>query len=98
MEIKINHGEQMVVSLTGRLDTVTSVEFTKRMEAEKVDEKLVIIDMSNLEYISSAGLRALLALKKVLIPQGKELEVHNLSPICQEVFKVTGFKNILTVK
>lgn len=98
MEINIAHGEQMVVSLTGRLDTVTSVEFTKRMEEEKVDEKLVIIDMSNLEYISSAGLRALLALKKALAPQGKELEVHNLSPICQEVFKVTGFKNILTVK
>jgi len=98
MEINITHGEQMVVSLNGRLDTVTSVDFTKRMQEEKVEEKLVIIDMTNLEYISSAGLRALLALKKTLASEGKELEVHNLSPICQEVFKVTGFKNILTVK
>ncbi|MBE6136581.1 MAG: STAS domain-containing protein [Erysipelotrichaceae bacterium] len=98
MEINITHGEQMVVSLNGRLDTVTSVDFTKRMQEEKVEEKLVIIDMTNLEYISSAGLRALLALKKTLALEGKELEVHNLSPICQEVFKVTGFKNILTVK
>lgn len=98
MEINIKHGEQLVVYLSGRLDTVTSVDFTNRMNAEKIDEKLVIIDMSDLEYISSAGLRALLAVKKSLAPQGKELEVHNLSPICQEVFKVTGFKNILTVK
>ena len=98
MEINIKHGEQLVVSLSGRLDTVTSVEFTNRMNQEKIEEKLVIIDMKDLEYISSAGLRALLAVKKSLAPQGKELEVHNLSPICQEVFKVTGFKNILTVK
>lgn len=98
MEINITHGEELRVSLKGRLDTVTSVDFLNAMEAEKVDEKLVVIDMTDLEYISSAGLRALLAVKKNLAPQGKELEVHNLSPICQEVFKVTGFKNILTVK
>ena len=55
-------------------------------------------DMKDLEYISSAGLRALLALKKTLVAEGKELEIHNLNAICQEVFKVTGFSNILTVK
>ena len=98
MDINVKHGEEMVVSLKGRLDTVTSVEFSKKMEEEKVEEKVVIIDMTDLEYISSAGLRALLALKKALAPEGKELIVTNLSPICQEVFKVTGFKNILTVK
>ena len=54
--------------------------------------------MKELEYISSAGLRALLALKKNLASQNKELEIHNLNPVCQEVFKVTGFNNVLTVK
>ena len=98
MDINVKHGEEMVVSLKGRLDTVTSVEFSKKMEEEKVEEKVVIIDMTDLEYISSAGLRALLAFKKARAPEGKELIVTNLSPICQEVFKVTGFKNILTVK
>lgn len=98
MEIKITHKEAMEVALKGRLDTVTSVDFTAALEKEEVKEKLVIIDMKELEYISSAGLRALLALKKTLSSDGKELEIHNLNPVCQEVFKVTGFNNVLKVK
>ena len=98
MEISINHGEQLVVALKGRLDTVTSVDFTNAMNAEEVNEALVVVDMKELEYISSAGLRSLLALKKNLSLKGKELEIHNLNAVCQEVFKVTGFNNVLTVK
>lgn len=98
MEININHGNELVVSLVGRLDTVTSVEFSKALEKEEISENVVIVDMKDLEYISSAGLRALLSLKKTLAASKKELEIHNLNPVCQEVFKVTGFNNILKVK
>lgn len=98
MEISINHGQELVVSLKGRLDTVTSVDFSDALAKEEIKENVVIIEMKELEYISSAGLRALLALKKSLSSQKKELEIHNLNPVCQEVFKVTGFNNILTVK
>lgn len=98
MEISIKHEKELVVSLKGRLDTVTSVDFTERMNKEEIKEEVIIIDMKELEYISSAGLRALLALKKSLSASKKELEIHNLNPICQEVFKVTGFNNVLTVK
>ena len=98
MEISINHGADLVISLQGRLDTVTSVEFTDALAKEEIKEALVIIDMKELEYISSAGLRALLALKKSLAASNKSLEIHNLNPVCQEVFKVTGFNNVLTVK
>ena len=98
MEISINHGAELVVSLKGRLDTVTSVEFSEALAKESFKEDVVIIDMKELEYISSAGLRALLALKKTLAGLNKELEIHNLNPVCQEVFKVTGFNNVLTVK
>lgn len=98
MEISINHGADLVISLQGRLDTVTSVEFTDALAKEEIKEAKVIINMKELEYISSAGLRSLLALKKNLASQNKELEIHNLNPVCQEVFKVTGFNNVLTVK
>ena len=98
MEISINHGNELVVCLKGRLDTITSVDFSNALAKEEINENLVIIDMKELEYISSAGLRALLALKKSLAASNKGLEIHNLNPVCQEVFKVTGFKNILTVK
>ena len=98
MEISINHGEQLVVALKGRLDTVTSVDFTEALSKEDIKEEMVVIEAKDLEYISSAGLRALLALKKSLASSKKELEIHHLNPVCQEVFKVTGFNNILTVK
>lgn len=98
MEISINHGNELVISLKGRLDTVTSRELLDAFAKEEVKENLLIMDMKELEYISSAGLRALLAMKKELASKGKEFEVHNLNNICQEVFKVTGFSNILIVK
>ena len=98
MEININHGDNFVISLSGRLDTVTSLSFSEAVAKEEIKEKLVIVDMKEVEYISSAGLRALLALKKQLLKDNKELEIHNLNSVCQEVFKVTGFSNVLTVK
>ena len=98
MEISINHDKQLVIALKGRLDTVTSVEFSDALAKEEFKEDVVVVDMKELEYISSAGLRALLALKKTLAGLNKELEIHNLNPVCQEVFKVTGFINVLTVK
>ncbi len=98
MEINIMHGEQLVFALNGRLDTVTSNELLDAFAKEEVKEEMVIVDMKDLEYISSAGLRALLAMKKELVQKGKSFEVHNLNSVCKEVFKVTGFVNILTVK
>ena len=98
MEISINHGVELVITIKGRLDTVTSTEFTSAVEKEEIKEGVVVIEAKDLEYISSAGLRALLALKKSLASQNKELEIHHLNPVCQEVFNVTGFNNILTVK
>ncbi len=98
MEIKINHGETMVITLKGRLDTVTSAEFSNALKQEKIEENLVIIDFTDVEYISSAGLRVLLALKYELEEQGKMLEIHNINAVVREIFKVTGFINALTVK
>ena len=98
VEIKISHGEKMVISLSGRLDTVTSQDLLNAFNGEEIKESLVVVDMKELEYISSAGLRALLAMKKDLSAKGKQLEICNLNNICLEVFKVTGFLNILTVK
>ena len=98
MEINVKHGEQLVISLKGRLDTIASEKLVEAFNNEEVKEQLVIVDMQELEYISSAGLRALLAMKKELVSKKKQLEIHNLNSICQEVFKVTGFLNVLTVK
>ena len=98
MEIGVNHGENLVFSIKGRLDTVTSPELLEAFEKEEIAENLVIIDFAALDYISSAGLRVLLSIKKELDAKGKSLEIHNLNEVVKEVFKVTGFGNVLTVK
>ena len=98
MEIVINHKEYLEVLLTGRLDTTTSVELDSKMKETEIKENLVVLDFTNLEYISSAGLRVLLSLKKTLEANGKALEIHNINEIVKEVFNVTGFINVLTIK
>ena len=98
MEINVKHDEQLVFALKGRLDTLTSKDLLDAFSNEQINEQLVIVDMKELEYISSAGLRALLAMKKELVANQKQLEIHNLNNICLEVFRVTGFNNVLTIK
>ena len=98
MEINIKHGDNLVIELTGRLDTITSTELADAVAKETITENLIIIDFKNLEYISSAGLRVLLALKKQFSEENKEFEIHNINDVIKEVFNVTGFINILTVK
>ena len=99
MEIKTREENgTLIIELEGRLDTVTSKELLAAFDKEEKKEQLVIVDMKDLEYISSAGLRALLAMKKELVANKKQLEIHNLNSICLEVFRVTGFQNVLTIK
>lgn len=98
MEIKIEHGNEMVIKFVGRLDTVSSLELSKKIEEEEIKEDIVIFDMEETEYISSAGLRLIISLKKDLTSKGKQLELHNMNPVCAEVFRVTGFNKLITIK
>lgn len=98
MNIEIIHGKEMIIKFSGRLDTNSSLELSKRIEKEEIKEDLVIFDMKETEYISSAGLRLLISLKKSLVEKGKSLEIHSLNEVCKEVFRVTGFNNVLNVK
>ena len=98
MEIVVKHGNALEFKLKGRLDTNTSPELEKAIKDENITEDLVILDFAELDYISSAGLRVLLSTKKNLDSLGKSLEIHNINDVVKEVFNVTGFINILTVK
>ena len=98
MNIEIIHGKEMTIKFSGRLDTNSSLELSNRIEKEEIKEDLVIFDMKETEYISSAGLRLLISLKKTLNGENKKLEIQNLNDVCKEVFRVTGFNNVLTVK
>jgi len=90
-------GSKLTVSVSGRLDTTTapSLETALRESFEGVKE--LVLDFKGLEYVSSAGLRVLLAAQKHMNEQGT-MEVINVSSEINEVFEITGFTDILTIK
>ena len=98
MEIVKKYDGGLVFELTGRLDTITAPELEKRFNEEEIEEDKVILDFAGLDYISSAGLRSLLAIKRNLDSKKKVLEIHNINDVVKEVFSVTGFNNILNIK
>ncbi len=90
-------GSKLTVALEGRLDTTTAPELEEALKdaLAKVDD--LTMDFSGLEYISSAGLRVLLATQKVMNKQGK-MRVTNVNEVVMDVFDVTGFADILTIE
>ncbi|MBR1747739.1 MAG: STAS domain-containing protein [Clostridia bacterium] len=98
MEINIIHADVLTVTVKGRLDTVTSPAFDATIAGENITEDKVVVDFTDVEYISSAGLRALLALKRRLDAENKSLTIKNINAVVREVFSVTGFINVLTIE
>ncbi|MBQ1303262.1 MAG: STAS domain-containing protein [Firmicutes bacterium] len=90
-------GSKLTVALEGRLDTTTAPELEEALKdaLEKVDD--LTMDFSGLEYISSAGLRVLLATQKIMNKQGA-MRVINVNEVVMDVFDVTGFADILTIE
>jgi anti-anti-sigma factor len=96
MEItKRKEKDIMIISVKGRMDAVTAPSFEEDMaDLISKGEKAFIINFSKLEYISSAGLRSILAAAKQLKEkQGKLLFAGLVGPV-QEVFKIAGFYSI----
>lgn len=91
------NGTALIVALEGRLDTMTapSLEETLKDALEGVTE--LTFDFEKLDYISSAGLRVLLAAQKTMNRQGA-MKVRNANEIIMEIFEVTGFSDILTIE
>lgn len=85
------------VAVSGRLDTMSAprLEAELRPSFEGITE--LIFDFAELEYISSAGLRVLLASQKIMNKQGT-MTVKNVSDPVNEVFEITGFADILTIE
>ena len=93
---KTRTGEALCLAPEGRLDTVTAPELEAaiREEAEGVTE--LTLDFAKLDYISSAGLRVLLAAQKRMNAGGK-MTVKNVNGTIAEIFEITGFSDILTI-
>ena len=85
-----------VFALEGRLDTVTAPELGKELKASLDGIAELTLDFEKLEYISSAGLRVLLATQKVMNRQGS-MKLVRVGETIMEIFEVTGFSDILTI-
>ena len=97
MKIEKNlNGSEAVLAMEGRLDTTTAPELEAEIKSLTNIETL-ILDMKGLEYLSSAGLRVLLAAQKTMNTQGKMI-VKNVNETIMEVFEITGFVDILTIE
>lgn len=91
-------GDFLVLAPKGRMDAITAPRFEAECDTHlQAGEKRIVVDMSGLEYISSAGLRSILASAKKLKAQGGDLAFCCLSGIVAEVFAVSGFSKLLPV-
>jgi anti-sigma B factor antagonist len=96
IEIKRN-AEETVIELAGRLDTITAPALDKTISDDIGDTKNLVLNLKNLEYISSAGLRVLLSAQKKMQKIGS-MKVTNVCEEVMEVFEMTGFADILVIE
>ena len=94
---KIAEGSKLTIALEGRLDTTTAPQLESELSAALDGVTELIFDMSNLQYISSAGLRVLLSAQKKMNRQGSMVVRHSNADI-MDIFDVTGFTDILTLE
>ncbi len=88
--------KKLTITLEGKLDTNTSPELDSKInELDEMEE--VVIDMKKLDYISSAGLRVLLSMQKIMNKQGK-MTITNVCDNVMDIFEVTGFSDILDIE
>ena len=90
-------GAALTVALEGRLDTTTAPKLEEELRGSVDGITRLVFDVEKLEYISSAGLRVLLAMQKLMNQQG-EMVLQNVNEAVMEVFEVTGFSDILSIE
>ena len=96
IEIKKNN-QETIIEIVGRLDTVTAPALDKTINEDLGDTQNLVLDVKGMEYISSAGLRVLLAAQKKM----QKIGSMKLIGVCEEVmevFEMTGFADILVIE
>lgn len=94
---KQKNGKRLDIKLAGRLDTKTAPEVMEIIDNDLRDVEELNFDLSELIYISSAGLRVILSAQKIMNKKGT-MKVSNVQDIVMEVFESTGFVDILTIE
>ena len=92
-------GNVLNVKLTGELDGMSSPEFEEKLEEKQTEVNRIVIDASKLEYVSSAGLRVILATQQYMEDNDKEtIQMVNVTEEVSEILELCGFDEIIDVK
>jgi len=100
MEISIeNNGATMLCTFKGRLDTPASLQVSKDIQPllDNADKEIVL-DCTDLEYISSSGLRILLGIRKETARKGGKVIIKHIREEIRQVFLMTGFYNLFEIQ
>ena len=99
MNITKNYnGPELIINVEGRIDTITAPDFENEINEELGKFNSLIINFSDLEYISSAGLRVLIATQKKLKPENIPMTIKNVNDTISEIFRMSGFDKILKIE
>ena len=94
---KYRQGAELTVMLEGRLDTASAPDLDAVVKNELLGVDTFILDLKNLQYTSSAGLRVILVAQKTMNKQGKMI-LKNVAEAVMEVFEMTGLSDLLTIE
>lgn len=98
MEITKNYNEnELTLSVRGRIDTISSKELENAINAELGNFDSLIMDFTDLKYISSAGLRIMIVTQKKLKPDNIPFVIKNTNDDVKKIFAISGFDKFLTV-
>ena len=99
MDITINKSQGVVeLIVSGRLDTTTAPQLEIKLKEVSKEKVTMYMNLSNVEYISSAGLRVVLLGQKMMIAVGGKLIIRSPSAFCMQVFEATGMDAVLTIE
>lgn len=90
--------DQLTLKVEGRLDTATAPQLERAAEGRLEGLQKLVLDFSNLDYISSAGLRVLLAFRRTMEEQEGTVVVTSVTENVREVFAITGLNKILNIQ
>lgn len=91
---KKSDGDKLLLEISGRVDTTTAPELESCINESTKGLKELVLDLKDMAYISSAGLRVMLKAHKLMSAQGS-LIIKNVQSDVMEVFEMTGFSDIL---
>lgn len=94
---KTKEGTTLTLVIEGRLDTTTAPQLESELKSSIDGMDKLVLEFASLEYISSAGLRVLLAAQKIMNKQGN-MVIRNVNEDVMDIFEVTGFADILTIE